>query len=154
LISQTTEYSLRAVVHLARIGGGPAVTEEIAKATKVPAGYLARVLRTLSKAGLLNAQRGIGGGFSLALPAGKITVWDDLQASDAGIGRITSCPLGITGHGESLCSLHKILDDAIAEVERLFKQSTIQDILVSPRSSSPLCQDLDTTGLTVGGEET
>ncbi len=148
LIPQTSEYALRAVVHLARIGGGPAVTDDIAEATKVPAGYLARVLRSLSKAGILTAQRGTGGGFALAKPAGKITVWDVLEASDAGIGRIESCPLGIAGHGTSLCSLHALLDKAIGEVESLFRGATIQDILVSDRTSKPLCDPTGATGTT------
>ena len=139
MISQTNEYALRAVVHLSAIGGGPAVTEDIAEATRVPAGYLARVLRSLSKAGILTAQRGIGGGFALAKPAGRITVWDVLEATESGIGRIESCPLGIQSHGKSLCALHALLDDAIAGVERQFRAATIQELLTSERESRPLC---------------
>lgn len=148
MISQTSEYALRAVVHLARIGGGPAVTEDIAEATKVPAGYLARVLRSLSKSGILTAQRGIGGGFSLAKPAGRITVWDVLSASDSGIGRIKHCPLGLGGHGTSLCALHGLLDQAMAHVEELFRGSTIQDLLTSPEESKPLCETASKVGIT------
>lgn len=154
MITQTAEYALRAVVYLARIGGGPAVTEEVAEVTRVPAGYLARILRDLSKAGLLTARRGVGGGFALAKPAGSISVWDVLEAAESGIGRIESCPLGLGEHGASLCALHKLLDDTIAEVERTFKGTTIQDILTSPRKSKPLCQTLGTSRLSVGGKST
>lgn len=149
LISQTSEYALRAVVHLARIGGGPAITDDIAKATRVPAGYLARVLRSLSKGGILTAQRGTGGGFALARPAGKISVWDILEASDAGIGRIESCPLGIGEHGHALCALHELLDNAIAQVEAQFRKASIQDILTAPRESRPLCETNTGTDLTI-----
>lgn len=141
-------------MHLARIGGGPAVTEDIADATRVPAGYLARVLRSLSKAGILTAQRGVGGGFALARPAGKITVWDVLCASDAGIGRIESCPLGIESHGSSLCALHALLDEAVAQVEGLFRDASIQDILTAARSSHPLCDTSGSPGLTIRGKKT
>ena len=41
-------------------------TEAIAKLTRVPQGYLSKVLQSLSKAGLVHSQRGIGGGFVLA----------------------------------------------------------------------------------------
>jgi len=153
MITQTAEYALRAVVYLARIGGGPAVTEEIAEVTHVPPGYLARILRDLSKAGLLTARRGVGGGFALAKPAGTITVWDVLEAAESGIGRIESCPLGIGEHGSSLCALHQLLDDAIASVERSFKGTSIQDILMSSRKSKPLCQTLGTTGISIKGKK-
>ena len=152
MITQTAEYALRAVVYLARIGGGPAITEEIAEITKVPPGYLARILRDLSKAGLLTARRGVGGGFALAKPAGTITVWDVLEGAESGIGRIRECPLGIAEHGTSLCSLHQLLDDAIAEVERVFRSTSIQDILTSNRKSKPLCQSLGRVGLSVKGK--
>jgi len=153
MISQTAEYSLRAVVHLARIGGGPAVTEEIAEATMVPKGYLARILRDLSKAGILSARRGIGGGFALAIPAGKITLWDVLDACDGNIGRIVGCPLGISSHDSSLCSLHQLLDDTIGEVERRFKGATIQDILTADHPSKPLCKVPGKVDLKIEGQE-
>ncbi|MCA9312257.1 MAG: Rrf2 family transcriptional regulator, partial [Phycisphaerales bacterium] len=132
--------ALRAVVHLARIGGGPAAASIIADATSVPAGYLAHVLRSLSKAGMLTAQRGTGGGFTLARPAGQINVWEVLVASDAGIGRIESCPLKSGGHGTSLCPLHACLDKAIAQVEAIFRQTSIQDLLNATPGAGPLCQ--------------
>ena len=153
MISQTAEYALRAVVHLARIGGGPAVTEEIAEATMVPKGYLARILRDLSKAGILTARRGIGGGFALAIPAGKISLWDVLDACDGNVGRIVGCPLGISSHDSSLCSLHQLLDDTIAEVERRFKTATIQDVLTADHPSKPLCQASEQVDLKIEGQE-
>lgn len=153
MITQTAEYALRATVYLGRIGGGPAVTEEIAEITRVPQGYLARILRDLSKAGLLTARRGVGGGFALAKPAGTISVWDVLEAAESGIGRIETCPLGLGEHGASLCALHKLLDDAIAEVERVFKATSIQDILTSSRTSKPLCQSLGVSEISIKGKK-
>ncbi len=128
------------------------MTGEIAEVTHVPQGYLARILRDLSRAGLLTARRGVGGGFALAKPAGTISVWDVLEAAESGIGRIETCPLGIGEHGASLCALHQLLDDAIASVERSFKGTSIQDILMSPRKSKPLCQTLGTTGISIKGK--
>ena len=47
MISPTAEYALRAVVAIAQGGGGPVVTPTIAEITKVPPGYLPKVLQTL-----------------------------------------------------------------------------------------------------------
>lgn len=139
MISATAEYALRAVVQLARLGGGPATAEEIANATQVPSGYLSRVLRDLARSGILTARRGIGGGFALAKPAGRITVWDVMKAVDGGFQRIERCPLDIPGHDEALCALHALLDNAVAHVENAFKTATIQSILIAQGGVKPLC---------------
>ena len=56
LLSQTVEYALRAAVHLARESGG-CTSEEIARATKVPSAYLAKVMQSLGRAGLVRSRR-------------------------------------------------------------------------------------------------
>lgn len=139
MISQTSEYALRAVVHIAAIGGGPIVAQDIAQATKVPQGYLAKILRQLARADILSAQRGIGGGFMLARRPEDITITDVLRAVDAGMERIRSCPLGIGSHN-TLCELHHTLDRVIATVEKEFSSVTIAGILSSRRKSKPLCE--------------
>src|SRR5262245_46906388 len=116
MFSQTAEYALRAVVYLAAQGGEPRTAQQIAEVTRVPAGYLSKVMQALSRAGLVHSQRGLGGGFTLAVPPADLTVLDVVQAVDP-IRRIKSCPLGIKGH-VNLCPLHRRLDQAIALVEK------------------------------------
>jgi Rrf2 family protein len=137
VFSQTSEYALRVVVYLASLGGRPATIAQIAAATRIPAGYLAKVLLSLSKAGIVRTQRGLHGGSVLANPAERITVYDVIQAVDP-IKRITTCPLGLTSHGVNLCPLHKRLDKAIESVETAFRASTIAELVAEPTTSIPL----------------
>lgn len=138
MISQTTEYALRAVVWLASHPDRPLTAQRIAEATRVPAGYLAKVLQGLSRAGLLRSQRGLGGGFTLARAPSALSIWEVVQAVDP-IRRITQCPLGFDLHGEKLCALHQALDDAIAQLERDFTRRTIADLIRDTGDSAPLC---------------
>ena len=48
MISQTSEYALRAVVSLAQSPEQPHTATEIAKLTKVPEHYLSKVLQALA----------------------------------------------------------------------------------------------------------
>ncbi len=137
MLSQTAEYAMRAMVHLGRIGGGPAVADEIAAEIHVPAGYLSRVLRMLVRAGLLKAQRGIGGGFSLAMPTSQLSVWDVLEATDSTFRRVKGCPLGMAEHGTSLCGLHRLLDDVMADAETRLREATILDVIANDRGHPP-----------------
>lgn len=131
LISQTAEYALRAVIFLAEQGDSPCTIGAIAAVTKVPAGYLSKVMQSLVRGGIVASQRGLGGGFHLARPADQITLYEVIDTVDP-ITRITSCPLQLEAHRYELCALHRRLDDLAAHVERTFRDSRISDLLQKP----------------------
>lgn len=140
MISQTAEYALRAIVYLADQSDAPQTTQQIAEATRVPVAYLAKVMQALSRAALVRAQRGLHGGFTLAMPARQLTVLDVVRAVDP-LRRIEHCPLGIKSH-QSLCPLHRRLDSAVAMVEKALGSSTIAELLAKPKRGKaikPLC---------------
>jgi Rrf2 family transcriptional regulator, nitric oxide-sensitive transcriptional repressor len=149
MISQTTEYALRAVVYLAQCQGKPSTAVDIAKAIRVPVGYLQKVLRMLSRSKILVAQRGTGGGFTLAKLPTAIRVLDVLNATDCQMERIENCPLGIKGH-TSLCALHQLLDEQMAQVERTFATTSIADLIRERNGIRPLCDTNATTPLSIG----
>lgn len=138
MISQTVEYALRAVVHLASEAPAARTTEQIAEVTKVPRAYLSKVLQSLGRAGLVHSQRGIGGGITLTRPASELTILEVVNAVEP-IQRIRSCPLGLEAHGTHLCPLHRRLDGALASVEEAFARTTLAEVLAEPTKSIPLC---------------
>jgi Rrf2 family protein len=138
MITQTVEYALRAVVYLADHADRSFTTQRIAEATKVPAAYLAKVMQALSRAGLVHAQRGLHGGFTLARAPKQLTILDVVQAVEP-LQRIRECPLGLSSHRLRLCPLHKRLDDALAQIERAFGETTVAEVLAEPTTSKPLC---------------
>jgi Rrf2 family transcriptional regulator, nitric oxide-sensitive transcriptional repressor len=148
VISQTAEYALRSVVFLGSQVGQPVTTQRIAVATQVPVGYLSKVLQGLGKAGLVDAQRGLRGGYVLARRPDELTMLDVINAVDP-LERIALCPLGQPGHAGNLCSLHRRLDESIAMIEALFQRTTIEQLL-SERGATrnPLCEAVP--GLEVG----
>lgn len=127
MLSQTVEYALRAMSHLASLRGPSSTCELIAQATRVPQGYLAKVLRDLVSARLVISHRGPGGGFVLAREASSISVLDIVNAVDP-IRRIECCPLDNPLHA-SLCPLHRCLDDALAQIEATFRRTTLRSVL-------------------------
>ena len=139
MLSQTVEYSLRAIVWLAAHADDPQTTQQIAAATLVPAGYLAKVMQSLGRGGLVTAQRGKRGGFLLARPADEVSVLEVINTVEP-IQRIRECPLGIAAHGSHLCPLHKRLDAAMATIEEAFRATSIAQVLAEPSKSKPLCR--------------
>ncbi|MBS0266054.1 MAG: Rrf2 family transcriptional regulator [Planctomycetes bacterium] len=138
MISQTVEYALRAVVHLASESPAALTTDEVAEATRVPRAYLSKVLQSLVKAGLVRSQRGIGGGMTLTKLPADLTIIEVVNAVEP-IERIHTCPLGLAAHGVRLCPLHRRVDNAIALVEDAFTHTTLAEVLAEPTLSVPLC---------------
>lgn len=139
MISQTAEYALRALVFIADHPDQAHTADAIAQGTKVPVGYLAKIMQILTKAGLVTSQRGLYGGFTLKREPRELTVYDVVQCIDP-IHRIHVCPLGLEEHGAALCPLHRTLDNALGSVEQQFKKMTIHLLLNQPQNSShPLC---------------
>jgi Rrf2 family nitric oxide-sensitive transcriptional repressor len=139
VISQTAEYALRAIVFLADQEGAPRTTAQIAETTQVPAGYLAKVMQSLSRASVVNSQRGLNGGFTLAHDPTELSILEVVNAVDP-IRRFPECPLGIPSHGQRLCPLHYQLDQAAAMIEKMFGETMIAELLAVPRSRRPLCR--------------
>jgi len=139
VISQTAEYALRAVVYLADQGGAPRTTTQIAGTTMVPAGYLAKVMQSLGRAGLVKSQRGLNGGFTLAHDPKALSILMVVNAVDP-IQRFPECPLGIPSHGRRLCPLHHRLDQAAAMVEQALGDTKVAELLAVPRERRPLCR--------------
>ncbi len=139
MFSQTVEYALRAVIHLADHAPSPRTTDQIAAATLVPKAYLSKVLQGLCRGRIVRSKRGLGGGMVLTKPPSELTILQVVNVVEP-IGRIRECPLGVTAHGVRLCPLHKRLDNALAMVEEAFRQTTLAEILAEPSPSRPLCE--------------
>src|SRR5438045_8564292 len=101
MFSQTTEYALRAMVHLAANTDQPQTNLQIARATRVPPPYLSKVMQNLTRAGLVHPQRGLPGGFTLSRPPDRLTIYDVVQAVDP-IRRIDVWPLAPPPQGPFL----------------------------------------------------
>lgn len=138
MFSQTVEYALRTVCFLASQAPAPQTTVQIAAATRVPKAYLSKVIQGLSRGGIVHSQRGLRGGITLIKTPEQLTVLDVVNTVDP-ICRIQECPLGLASHGVRLCPLHKRMDNALAQVEDSFRNTTLAEILAEPSESIPLC---------------
>lgn len=75
LLSQTSQYALRAALYLAeRRDGAPVRVDDIATALGIPRNYLSKILHGMARAGVLVSERGPGGGFRLAADAAELSL--------------------------------------------------------------------------------
>ena len=77
MLSQTSQHALRALGYIATVDNGNQVgSAAIAESSGVPHQFLLKILNTMTIRGILHSTRGVGGGFRLAKPAKKITMYE------------------------------------------------------------------------------
>jgi Rrf2 family protein len=136
MISQSAEYSLRALICLAQSRGSPLTNQQIAERARIPSGYLAKILQALGRAGMVSSQRGLNGGFLLTAQPETVTLLEVVRLTDPS-RRIGTCPLGV--HGHHLCPLHRRLDDAAAAVEAALARTTLAQLLAEQQDPFADC---------------
>jgi Rrf2 family protein len=99
-IGRHTDYAARLVLHLAALGDNMQVTiREVARDRLLPIPFVRRLISELTRANILTAVRGAGGGIRLARPAAEISLLDVVEAMEGGVALnrcvhdATACPL-------------------------------------------------------------
>jgi len=142
-LPQTAEYALRAMAALVEVEGKEALkAADISARTDVPVAYLSKVLRRLVVAGIVEARRGHGGGFTLARPAGEITVAEVLEAVDVDVTS-KRCAFGWSKCSDDTpCPLHPIWRD-LRERLSTWSRGTSLDQVGGPEGGRGSCGGRD-----------
>ncbi len=130
IFSASATHALRALVHLAANEGEEAMLgRDLAGRVRVPAQYLAKVLATLARVGLLTASRGVRGGYRLARRPDQITLIEIVEPFDGkrvrpGCLLIPEKPCRIDGP----CSAHAAWGKVKAAYLDFLERTTLADI--------------------------
>ena len=140
-ITRSEEYGLRLVIRLAS-DGGQLTIRELSYSEKLPEPTVAKVIGRLRRSGVVRAERGRNGGYSLVGPAEAITIARVVEAFDEqmydpafcdrmspgnnGCTHATGCGLRPVWHG-----LTSVIADFLAGI-------TVADVIVgSPLPQTP-----------------
>lgn len=122
-LTKKADYGLMALKYLAEqalVGAGAQSAKDIAEAYHIPPQLLAKILQTLTRAGMLVSTAGTNGGYALARPAAEITAFEVIRAIDGPLF-ITSC---ITIHGTCDLAGHCTIKEPLRKVN-----DSIKDLL-------------------------
>ena len=127
-ISAQEEYGLRCLVQLARAeGDGESLTlAQIAEREGLSVANAGKLMWILSKAGLVSAQRGTKGGYSLARPASDIRLNEVIRILDEDtVDRFCKTHAGVLdvcihtsdcGIRPVIVGLHEVVQNALSEI--------------------------------------
>ncbi|HEX2232450.1 MAG TPA: Rrf2 family transcriptional regulator [Thermoleophilaceae bacterium] len=87
VITSKSPYAVRALAELARRGGStPVPIGEIARARDIPPQFLEGLFATLRRAGILQSQRGVKGGYQFARQPSDVTVLEVVELLEGELG--------------------------------------------------------------------
>ncbi len=128
-LTRKGEYAIRGVIYLAQQPPGKMILiSEIAEAAKVPQTFLAKILQSFAKLGIVNSYRGTGGGFTLGRSAGRITLREVVEAVEGPIlpNRCliseAECDRG------SSCLVHPVWRKVQGQVVQILDSVTIEEL--------------------------
>ena len=135
MISKKTIYAFKALIHLAGIPAGQSVLiADLAREENIPRKFLEFILLSLRKGGLLQSRVGKGGGYTLALPANRITVGAIVRILEGDIAPVPC--LSTTNHArceecrdEATCGIRLTMADVNAALTTVLDGLTLADMV-------------------------
>ncbi|MCZ7583614.1 MAG: SUF system Fe-S cluster assembly regulator [Deltaproteobacteria bacterium] len=134
-INRLTDYGIVLLTHIAsQPEDEPSNARDLAREAHLPMPAVSKILKLLTREGLLDSQRGAKGGYRLARRAEKITVAAIIRALEGPIG-ITECTMDHEGErvGECgnlhVCPVHGNWQEINKVVERALESISLRDMV-------------------------
>jgi len=126
-LQKASSFALYAVLELAAYPDQPLSGTEIADKYGISAHHLAKVLRDLGRAGIVEAARGVNGGYRLAANPKRLTLFDIIQIFEPIRGRNVVSHLRTATDAER--ALQAVLDELDDHTLATFRSITISTML-------------------------
>lgn len=128
-VSAKADYAVRAAIELAVAAGqGPVKGEQLASAQGIPLKFLENILTELRRAGIVRSQRGVDGGYWLALPPQEITVADVVRAVEGPIANVRGLPPHEVSYEGSAARLREVWVAVRASLRSVLEAVTLADL--------------------------
>ena len=135
MISKKTKYGLQALLLLAReYGQGPLLISELAEREGIPKKFLEYILLQLKNAGLLQSQKGKGGGYALAKAPAEISVGQAVRILEGPLAPVPCVSVMAYQkcqecRDERTCGIRLVMIDVRDAMARILDHTSLQDML-------------------------
>jgi Rrf2 family protein len=131
LLTRASEYALLSL-DVIRKADIPIGAEQLANELSIPKSFLAKILQSLAKQGILESRKGAHGGFILAKVVEEISVHDIILAAEGKAPAVFdcttyshSCPNGTIG----TCAISPFLMNFQTQIDEFLNGLMLSDIL-------------------------
>ncbi len=131
LLTRASEYALLSLDVL-RKSDAPLGAEQLANELSIPKSFLAKILQSLAKQGILTSHKGAHGGFALAKDVSEVSVNDIIYAAEGKSPAVfdctsyaSTCPNGAIG----TCAISPFLVNFQTKIDDFLHGLMLSDIL-------------------------
>ena len=142
VITRATEYAVRAIIFLAQQPKDDIVLKkDICRTQEVTPAFLTKIFQPLIKAGIVNSQRGVGGGFLLAKDPSEINMLDILEAEEGKL-KLNHCLIDTDFcQRDAYCAAHGVWYNAQLEMSEVLKRYSIADLVQQEKENLQLLKN-------------
>ncbi len=150
-LTRAADYAVRVMIHLASLPEGTIVSKNLlAEETEAPESFLSKILQMLARAGLIRAQRGVVGGFSLLPRGAQASLLDVVESIDGRIALNVCLISEASCQRYCGCAVHEVWRQAQSAMLSVLREAKIVEMLPAP-SLDPVL--LNVAGVNGGRQE-
>jgi Rrf2 family protein len=133
-LTRAADYAIRSMLYIASLPEGRVVLRsEVAEAQKIPPSFMAKILRSLAKAGLLHSSRGVHGGFTLAHPAAEISLLDVVEAVEGPLALTNCVPDPEACEHSANCPANSVWAKVQDQISDVLRSASLEALVSAPR---------------------
>ncbi len=131
LITRASEYAILSLILLSK-ADSPQDSETLSTKLAISKSFLAKVLQTLAKNGILKSYKGVNGGFVLIKEPININMLDVMSSVEGKAPAVFDCSSSMNGCPSTranICSLWPFLNKLQGKIDSFLADLTLADIL-------------------------
>jgi Rrf2 family protein len=129
-LTRAADYAVRVMIHLASQPAGTVVSKTLlARATEAPESFLSKILQALARAGLVQARRGVVGGFSLVAHGDQASLLDVIESIDGPVALNLCLTSGNSCHRHAECAAHQVWLRAQSAMLSVLREAKIAEMI-------------------------
>ena len=131
LMTRASEYALLSLIVLAK-AEKPMDAETLSRDLDISKSFLAKILQSMARKGILNSYKGAHGGFALAQDSKEISVHAIMCAAEGKSPAVFDCASSESkcpSEKASACSIWPFLHNLQGKIDHFLEQLTLADIM-------------------------
>jgi Rrf2 family protein len=131
LITRASEYAILSLILLSK-SDKPQDSESLSRELSISKSFLAKILQSLAKKGILKSFKGVNGGFTLSADAKNISMLDIMSCVEGKAPAVFDCAASLEdcpSDTASICSIWPFLNKLQGKIDSFLAELTLADIL-------------------------
>ncbi|MCX6052070.1 MAG: Rrf2 family transcriptional regulator [Campylobacterales bacterium] len=131
LITKASEYAILSLIVLSKTNV-PMDSETLSHELSISKSFLAKLLQTLAKSGILKSFKGVNGGFCLAKDPKEINMLDVMLSVEGKAPAVFECAPSIDNcpsNKANICSIWPFLNKLQGKIDSFLSDLTLADLL-------------------------